>query len=271
MNRKSQPLKLARARGLCPSAATSFYFNLKELYDTWNYPPSHIWNCDESEVQAGRSGGATLLAKVKSKSVHTIEPYQREHLSVLSCINADGGKIPNFYNLKGTYFQQDYVKNCEEDAVMAMQPNAWMTKWLFHSWILHFIGTLRKTTKIDEENIQLLVLDRHNSHVTLEVVISAMNFDLDIISLPSHTFHALQPLVVSCFKPFKYAFRQIKDSWMLLNKGKKVEKTTLCEWTSQALERPLTPKYIKLGFQNIGIWPLDDTTATNRIEPSRGF
>ena len=93
VNRKNQPLELARARGLCPSAAASFYCNLKELYDTWNYPPSHIWNCDESGVQAGRSGGATVLAKVGSKSVHTIEPDQREHLSVLSCINADGGKF----------------------------------------------------------------------------------------------------------------------------------------------------------------------------------
>ena len=124
MNKKNHPLELARARGLCPLAAISFYCNLKELYDAWNYPPSHIWNCDESGVQAGRSGGATVLAKVGSKSVHTIEPNQREHLSVLLYINADGGKIPNFYILNGTYFQQDYVRNCEEDAVMAMQPNA---------------------------------------------------------------------------------------------------------------------------------------------------
>ena len=82
-----------------------------------------------------------------SGSVHTIEPDQREHLSVLSCINADGGKIPNFYIIKETYFQQDYVKNYEEDAVMAMQPNTWMTKWLFHSWISHFIGILKTNNR----------------------------------------------------------------------------------------------------------------------------
>jgi hypothetical protein len=106
---------------------------------------------------------------VGSKSVHTIEPDQREYLSVLLCINADGGKIPNFYILKGIYFQQDYVKNCKEDAVMAMQPNAWMTKWLFHSWISHFIWNLKKTTNIDENNKHLLVLDGHNSHVILKL------------------------------------------------------------------------------------------------------
>ena len=240
--RKSQPLELGRARGLCPNTVETLYCNLKDLYNTFKYPAGHIWNCDESGVQAGRSGGATVLAKLGSKSVHAIEPDQREHLSVLSCINAEGGKIPNFYILKGTYFLKDYVGKCEPDAVMAMQPNAWMTKWLFQSWISHFIGTLTKTVGISAENRHLLVLDGHNSHVTLEVVILAMNSGLDIISLPSHTSHALQPLDVSCFKPFKTAFRQIRDSWTLLNKGKKVEKTDLCEWTSQALEKSLTAK-----------------------------
>jgi hypothetical protein len=34
VNKKSRPLELVRVRGLCPSAAASFYCNLKELYDT---------------------------------------------------------------------------------------------------------------------------------------------------------------------------------------------------------------------------------------------
>jgi hypothetical protein len=91
------------------------------------------WNCDETGVKARRSGGATILAKTSNKSLYFVELDQREHLSVLSCINAQGGCIPNFYILKGTYFLQDYVKYCEDNAIMAMQPNAWMTKWLFES------------------------------------------------------------------------------------------------------------------------------------------
>jgi hypothetical protein len=60
--------------------------------------------------------------------VRNIESNQREHLSVISCINVAGGKIPNFYILKGTYFLQNYIKNYEPNAVVAMQPNTWMTK-----------------------------------------------------------------------------------------------------------------------------------------------
>ena len=77
-NRKSQALEVARARGLCQCTISSLYKNLEDLYTTFKYPLSHIWNCDESGMQAGRKGGATVLAKVESKSVHIIEPDQRE-------------------------------------------------------------------------------------------------------------------------------------------------------------------------------------------------
>jgi hypothetical protein len=35
-----------------------------------------------------------------------------------------------------------------------------------------------------------------------------MTFGLDMITLPSHTSHALQPLDVSCFNPFKTTFKK---------------------------------------------------------------
>jgi hypothetical protein len=177
----------------------------------------------------------------------------------------------NFYILKGTYFLKDYVKGYEENAVMAMQPNAWMTKWLFQSWISHFIGSLKKGPGIDLNNRHLLILDGHNSHVTLEVVTLAMNSGLDIVSLPSHTSHALQPLDVSYFKPFKSAFRQIRDSWTLVNKGRKVEKQDLCEWTAAALLRALSSKNIRSGFRKTSIWPLNAEAVRTQMLPSEGF
>ena len=68
-----------------------------------------------------------MLAKRGSRSVHSIEPNQKEHLDILSYTNAAEGHIPNFYILKGIYFRKDYIANYEEGAVMGIQPNAWMT------------------------------------------------------------------------------------------------------------------------------------------------
>ena len=152
-----------------------------------------------------------MLAKQGSRVVHSIEPNQREHLSVLSCINAEGGCISNSYILKGTYFRSDYITNYEVGAVMDMQPNAWMTKWLFESWISHFIECLKKGLGLDLTNRHLLILDGHNSHITLEVVKISMESGFKIVSLPFHTSHALQSLNIACFKSFKIAFKKFRN------------------------------------------------------------
>ena len=61
-----------------------------------------------------------MLARRESRSVHSIEPDQREHLSILSRINTARGHILNFYILKGIYFREDYIANCEDGAIMGM-------------------------------------------------------------------------------------------------------------------------------------------------------
>ena len=97
-----------------------------------------------------------------------------------------------------------------------------------------------------------------------------MQSGLDIVSLPSHTSHALQPLDVACFKPFKTAFRRCRDLWSLEN-YKEVGKQELCEWTSRALKASLTPNNIRAGFRSTGIWPLDRTVVRKKMHVAVGF
>jgi hypothetical protein len=44
---------------------------------------------------------------------------------------------------------------------------------------------------ISQSNTHLLILDGHGSHVTLEEIGQAQTFGLYMITLPSHTSHAL--------------------------------------------------------------------------------
>jgi hypothetical protein len=73
---------------------------------------------------------------------------------------------------------------------------------------------------ISQTNCHLLILDGHGLHVTLEALEQAMTFGLNMISLPLNTSHALQPLNVSCFKPFKAAFKK-KRMWLWLEANTK--------------------------------------------------
>jgi hypothetical protein len=269
--RVSQAMESARARGLCEDNVRSFYENLQHLYSLHQYSPNMIWNCDESGAQAGKNGGAIVIARKGARRVHSIVPNQREWLSVLVCINAEGTSIPSFYIFRGRRFRQNYIEKCEAGATMAMQQRAWMTSYLFSAWISHFIASVRKVGAISPETRHLLILDGHNSHVTLDVVREASAAGLDLLTLPSHTSHALQPLDVSVFKPFKQYFREYRDFWSSRNLDESATKDVLAQWVSLALRKALSVNNIQKGFRATRIFPLDFHAVDSHLLPSEVF
>jgi hypothetical protein len=88
-----------------------------------------------------------------------------------------------------------------------------MTTFLFKEFLSFFKRSI--PSGISLTNKHLFILDGHGSHITLEVIEQAKEFGLDIITLPSHTSHALQPLDVVCFKPFKTTFRKERNITMV--------------------------------------------------------
>jgi hypothetical protein len=106
-------------------------------------------------------------------------------------------------------------------------------------------------------NQHLLVLDGHGSHITLERVEQAQDFGLDMIILPFHTSHVLQPLDVSCFKPFKTTFRKVRNAAMSRNNHMEPDKITLAGWVNQAINQSLIKRNIKVGFTVTNIWPFN--------------
>jgi hypothetical protein len=86
----------------------------------------------------------------------------------------------------------NFLDLANPEDIMAMQPQAWMTSYLFDAWISHFITLLQKCPEeILATNQHLLVVDGHISHVTLQVVSKATAYGLDILMMPSHILHYL--------------------------------------------------------------------------------
>jgi len=76
-----------------------------------------------------------------------------------------------------------------------------------------------------------------------------MDFRLDIITLLSHTSHALKPLDISCSKPFKITFRKERDTSMAINGYQEPNKITLVGWVDKTIDQLLTKDNIRLGFR----------------------
>jgi len=91
-------------------------------------------------------------------------------------------------------------------------------------------------------NRHLLILDGHGSHVTFEPIEQAQEFGLDMITLPSHTSNALQPLVVAYFKPFKIVFRKERNITMVRRNYTESHKIALVRWVDKTLNLAQTKK-----------------------------
>jgi len=74
-----------------------------------------------------------------------------------------------------------------------------------------------------------------------------------MVILPSHTSHALQPLYLACFKPFKTAFRKERDTTIINRNYIELDKIVLVGWMDKTLDQTLSRKNIILKFKNIGI------------------
>ena len=67
-------------------------------------------------------------------------PNEKEWLSVLTTINANGETIPNYYIFKGMRPRRNYLALYENGATYEMQKREWMDAYQFIKWMDHFVN-----------------------------------------------------------------------------------------------------------------------------------
>jgi len=84
------------------------------------------------------------------------------------------------------------------------------------------------TQPADPTQQPLLIMDGHRRHITANVIEYCVQHMIELIILPPHTSHVLQPLDVSVFLPLKRALAAETDAASRLDSGR----ISWIEWTS---------------------------------------
>ncbi|XP_059078002.1 uncharacterized protein LOC131876582 [Cryptomeria japonica] len=199
---------LDKDQALCLRLAivSTFYETLSKAYAANPYGPARIWNCAETRVMADRNEAMRVPARKGSWNVSYILSKSHEWITIVCCVNASRQSIPGFYMIKGKRLLHNYIAECEPGACMAVQQHAWMTKELFMNWLHHFKRSV--LGGVSPTNRCLFIFDDHDSHVALPTIQEARMLGIDLLTLPAHTSHKLQPLNVSVFSPFKTSNRK---------------------------------------------------------------
>jgi hypothetical protein len=100
-----------------------------------------------------------------------------------------------------------------------------MIIFLFKEFLSFFNKSIPSGTSLNKQH--LLVLNGHGSHVMLEAIEHVIFFESDMITLPSHTSNALQPLNVFYLKSSKTPFRKVGDATMSKNNHMELNKIIL--------------------------------------------
>jgi hypothetical protein len=86
-------LECCRAKALNRTQVAGFFGILDELITKHNIPPENIYNMDEKGVQLGVGGRVYVLVDRDQKSVMQVEDGNRELITIIETVCADGDSI----------------------------------------------------------------------------------------------------------------------------------------------------------------------------------
>lgn len=110
---------------------------------------------------------------------------------------------------------------------------------------------------IGTERPQILILDGHDSHNFVELIEIAKENRIEIVELPAHTSHWLQPCDRTVFKPVKDAYNDACQQLMNDYPGTMISHANFCSLLAKAWTKAITCENIKSGFRACGIFPFN--------------
>ena len=150
-------------------------------------------------------------------------------------MSASGHSIPPFM----IYPRKCMTEKLQHDAYPGTQfecsEKGWVNQELYLKWFRFFIANIPPARPV------LLIEDGHSSHMSLEVIKLAQDNDIQLLCLPSHTTHLLQPLYVGVFKSLKSNFSQACKACLAAHPGEVITTNVLASLLGQAWPLSMTP------------------------------
>ena len=116
------------------------------------------------------------------------------------------------------------------------------------------------------DNKVLVILDNHESHISVEAVDYCRDSVIVLLSLPPHCSHRLQPLDRTVFGPLKTQYNTTVKLWMYNNPGKRQTIYDVAGILGTAYSRAFTIQNVVSGFKSTGICPLHDTEVFSEVD-----
>jgi hypothetical protein len=254
-----------RAKCEDPEVIGGWFQLVRRTIEKHGIAEQDIYNFDETGFQMGViSTSKVVTGSERRTRPKSVQPGNREWVTVIQAINSQGWKVPPYIIFAGTYHLSAWYEGSDipADFKLALSENGWTTNELGIDWLKHFQQHTKDRTVGAR---RLLILDGHESHDSHGFRQLCEEYQIITLCMPAHSSHLLQPLDVGCFSPLKKAYgRCVED--MMRNSINHITKLEFLPAFNKAYHDSFTQSNICAGFRGAGLIPFDPDSVLAKLD-----
>ena len=253
---RARPIDSQRINGASTDIIRDWFHRLA-LPEIRAIHPANRYNMDETGILEGRGVNGLVLGSSGSQALRKKQPGSRAWTSIVECISATGSLLPPLVIFKGKTVQQQWFPLDLDPYIrwkFTATDNGWTSDLTAIYWLQEVF--IPSTQPADPSTPRLLILDGHGSHETTEFMYLCYSNNIQLVFLPPHTSHVLQPLDQSVFGPLKGAYKKELGFLETWNNSMVVGKRAFLSCYRKARIAACTAQNIKSGWKSTGLWPV---------------
>lgn len=130
----SQPLDRERAATHDPKILIDWFELFKSVLQKYDIRQEDTYNMDEKGLALGGAGKARVVCPKTDFQAYKTQDGNREWVSLIECISADGRLLAPFIIFKGKRHMKAWYDVLEEDAHIGLSENGWTNNTLGSEW-----------------------------------------------------------------------------------------------------------------------------------------
>ena len=264
-----EALSAARATGMNKPVISQWFDNYEKMLSDLNIKqcPANIWNLDESGFQdyflphkaVGEKGVALYQITGAEKG---------ETVTVIPVFNAMGDFGPLMVIFKAGKMKTEWAVGSPPNTIVRASKDGYINSELFVEFGRHFVQYLRRRASNACKN--LLVLDGHSTHTyNVEFLTLMRDNNVEVICLPPHATHALQPADKALFASMKSKWEEAGRRFVRESGGRRLDKREFFAVFTPVWKEATTVEVCQNGFRATGLFPCNrDAIPDNLFSPS---
>jgi hypothetical protein len=258
----SRALDASRFEGVNYPVVNAYFDALTDLFLENSYPSDAIFNVDETGFALGTTLPSKVLIKRGDTTAFKKISGRQEWITAIECIGGSGVALPPLLIFKAKYTNTAWIPaSTPEKWKFSTSNSGWTSDNHAYEWLTTLFEP--ETRRIDGKR-RLLLLDGYGSHLTARFIAFCLNKNIDLVCLPPHTSHLLQPLDVGVFSPLKRALSAEIEKLFRLD----TRRMPRIEWTEAyitARAKAFTSRNIESSFRASGIYPISPITILSTL------